>query len=505
MVKMEIKNDKWLGYIQRLIFVIFCFVLFLIVAIILNGGLSFNSAFFLCFAIFVGFIFFLKRNKISNFLRNHKRLAILLCVIGLILGIIARLSLLSMSNGLYIDEPLSDTGVHWYGAGQLLENGSFNQETGDYEAIYPYLSSYTLTLTFFMRLFGQAQSAIVVSNLIFDIVSAIALFFLFSHWKRSRVKGLFAAALWMINPIEIAFVVLPLAIVVVNMFMVLSIVCTYFLFQKRNEKIVSIVLALILGIILSVANMFRPIFIIILIAVIIYRLLLLFREKKNVSNAIAGVVCICLTYFIFGMVSSPVHQSINSYYHGEKSSASWSIFVGANYETCGKWSSDDRDLFFGPILNESNNNIVEAQSKILRRGLGRYKEMLFKNQLINHMMNKIGVLFGDVENSIYDIPYAYNFDLDNDYYKFLQDAILVYYYALIIVCVYSVWTGKKKYLSGAELKFEMLLMVIFIGLFFASLMVEVMNRYSLPFIVIILIITLGLSMESRRNSRSMIK
>ena len=457
--------------------------------------------------VIAGIFAFMNRKKLVQFFKKNYRLFYIICFGLIVVSVVARLCFLFASDRFLIDLTLSDTGVQWYGAQQIVENGVFDQEIGDYESVYPYLSSYTVTLSLFMRLFGESQIAIVVSNLLFDLISCIAIYFLFLNWKKSKKKGLLAATLWAINPLEIAFCGLPLAIVLVNMFVILVITITYYCFRLKDKTFLFVLLAILLGLLLAFGNALRPIFVVFLIAILLYGFYNIIKDKKCLKSTILGMACMCVVYFGAGLLPNVVHAHINPYYEGEKSSAAWSIFVGANYESHGKWSSGDRDVFFGPVLRgQAEGDIEKAQSIILKSGLTRYKDMVVEHKVISHFINKTGVLFGDVKNSIYDLPYAYNFSNNNKFYKFLQDGILIYYYSILVVCLYCLCiTIKRRELIKRQGTFGLFLVTLFIGLFFASLMVEVMNRYSLPFVAILFIIAMGLVFLEKKNSKDMIQ
>ena len=124
--------------------------------------------------------------------------------------------------------------------------------------------------------------------------------------------------------------------------------------------------------------------------------------------------------------------------------------------------------------------------------------MAMHGELIEHFANKITILFGDVGNSIYDLPFAFLFPSRHIYYKLLKDVILIYYYSIVIIIGLSI----VKQMDSIELdsSFRLLLIIIVLGLFSASMLVEVMNRYSLPFIAIFTILAIDLlSMKKNKE------
>ena len=492
------KSNKFINFISSLIYVLFGVILFLICAVILNSGLSFSSVGVLVVLVIIAFFIFKKRKKIFKFLKSHKKGLKITCIVLIIFSVILRLAFLFIGDRIHFGSTLLDSGVHWYGAQQIVDTGVLNQEIGEYEATFPYLTPYTITLGLFMFIFGKGVASVIVSNIVFDSISCITLYFLFSDWGKDKNKGLFVATLWAINPLEIIFCSMSLAIVMVNMFIILSIALFYFCLKIRKKLAFSSLLALVTGAILAVGNAFRPIFIVFLIAMILYSVFIIIEDRRNLSFSLLGIACMCLAYFCVGSVTSFIYPKVNPFYHGEKSNAGWSIYVGANYETKGRWNSSDRDYFFGTVLREQAvEDIGKAQSLILEQGINRYKEITKNGQLGSHLVNKIGVLFGDVKNSIYNLWQTYSISRDGIFYKFLQNMVLVYYYCLIGVCSY--YFVRKRRDLAKKLGFRLFLMVLFIGLLLASLLVEVMNRYSLPFIAILFILAFSLIIPNRKT------
>ena len=475
---------------------------FLVVLLILNGGLSFNYwASLIIFSVLL-FLCIRYRKKILAFVKRHKIGVRAFMILLIVVGFLSRFAFLLFQGSFHIELTLSDTGVHWYGAQQIIESGGLDQEIGEYERLYPYLFSYTGVLSAFMSIFGKAYWSILLFNVICDVISCALLYILFYSWKKNKSVGLLAATLWAISPLQIVFCGLPLAIVVVNMLLVASVTMIYFSVYCRNKKIKLTVFPLLAGCVIAVGNAFRPIFIVLLIAYLIYCFLYTLKQKSNLRGLLISCAMMALGYLIASTVPGFLHRQFNSYYHGEKGRVGWSVFVGANYETMGVWSSDDSRYFFGNVLGEQAGGDVDiASSMIFNEAIERYKEMLLNWQIVPHFMNKTSVLFADVKNSIHDLPRTFNFSKKNGLYMVLQDLILVYYYCVVCVigwCIVSrIKRGRYGLLNDS---FEKFLTIVVLGLFAASMLVEVMNRYILPFIVILLILAVGLLYRDRKNT-----
>lgn len=60
----------------------------------------------------------------------------------------------------------------------------------------------------------------------------------------------------------------------------------------------------------------------------------------------------------------------------------------------------------------------------------RYRQ-LSPLQLVNHLANKINVLFGDSDNSIHDIDNVFGFSINSWKYKLLQSIVSLFFILLL--------------------------------------------------------------------------
>lgn len=495
-----VKKKKIKGnFIETAILVAFFFALLSIVIVVLNHGFGFWTDIVLVIIMVFGYLIFKNKNKVVFFIKENKKIVCIVCLTLIVLGTALRLGFIAFGDRVVIDETLSDTGVHWYGSQQLSEEGKLNQEIGEYEAMFPFLFPYSAILSVFVSLFGNSIVAVVVSNTFFDILTGLLLFVLFYKWKKSYRAGLVAATVWMVNPLEIMFCSLPLAIVLVNMLIVASVLIVFLTFRAYGKRGTFFGLSALSGVVFAVGNAFRPIFIVFLLAYVLSMVVIVLRKKIIWKSVVLSSILCCAGFFVIGVIVPKIHVCLNSYYHGEKSQAGWSVYVGANYESKGQWNASDRDVFFGSMLSEVNGDMSLAQGTAMKRGIGRYLRLIKEGKIIDHYFNKVQVEFGDIENSIYDFPYMYGIKKESVLYKFTQNLILLYIYVMIaVVCYYALNVVKNK--EWHEQSFNVLfLVVVFTGLFFSSMLVEVMNRYSLPFMAIFSLLAVGVMYDCYRN------
>lgn len=504
MKKNKNKNKDFVVWAKKFFWAL-CLVVVLVIGLtILNAGFEFFWWFVLVLAGILVWFCVIYRDKIMSFVRGHKKTIRIIGLICLVLGVILRFSFLLIQDKVDIKDVLSDTGAHWYGAQQLLDTGGFDKEIGDYESIFPFLFTYTGSLAISMRIFGSNYLAVVVLNVVFDVIGAIGVYLLFKKWKKSKDAGLFAAVVWALNPLEIVFCGLPLAIVVVNVLFILTILSMYGIYCSLKDIKKLCFYAIMFGLVLAVGNAYRPFFVIFMIAMVIY---LMLRVLKNKTLWKPGIICVLVAstmMIVGGALIRTIHSQFNSYYDGRKSQAGWNMYVGANYDTQGKWNSDDRDVFFGPVLiDEAGGDVNVGQSIAMKKAILRYGEIILRGRLISHFLNKTRVIFGDVRNAIYDIPYVFGISKVNGLYNLLQDIIMIFY--LVVFGLFFVFVLMKTKCGSKNNNndFSLLLVISFIGFFLAMLLVESMNRYSLPFITLMLVLAMGFVVDVVKTPRGL--
>lgn len=462
------------------IFVEFCCLLLSVIVLVFSlSGKIIDLPVAVCFlAVFISIILVFIRRKKIYMISIDKKSQIGIWIILLATGIGLRILPVLMNMTYMCENNLSDTGVHFFAA-QQIANGFLEQKIREYELMFPYLFPYSLVLALFNIIFGKnIQYAIVFSNLFFDICGGMCLYFLLKKSNGCLKKGIF---LWIFNPLSIVMCWLPLNIVLVNTTLCLLLLEGMILLnslQLKSQK--KYIFAGLTGITIFVANLFRPIFTVILIALIICIIGYQLKEnRKEIGAYIVGLILITATLVPQGFLENQIEYKYKDDILG--SSGGWSFYVGSNYETSGQWSPEDRDYFFGPVLSDTTS-ISEAQNYIKEQGIKRYKEMgLVKG--INHFSNKLGVLFSDISNCSYDLKYTLNIKEDGGVWKIISSGISAFFVigALTSVCFW--------YKNSQERKLsELFIGLCFLGFTAAFLIVEVMNRYSAIYFVIFIIL-----------------
>ena len=179
---MRIKAD----YIS--IFIWICsFILSFLMLFFSASGFSMEPNLVLFVAI-LGCLLFLGRRSLFSFVRENYRICL---VVGIIIGVIVRAFPLLLNWTYSCLNDLSDTGVHYYGAQELVA-GVLEGKIINYEKMFPYLYPYTYMLSIFVRItFGNIKMAIILSNIIYDYTG---IFLVYKILK--MIKGRPSSSLW---------------------------------------------------------------------------------------------------------------------------------------------------------------------------------------------------------------------------------------------------------------------------------------------------------------------
>ncbi len=433
----------------------------------------------------------LLRKKQPKFLRQPK-FYLFLTVGAVVVGVILRLGFLHFYGEYMPKGEGTDTGVHWYMAQEILETGKIQDEfLGNYEAFFTQLTSYTLLVAVSMWFVGVNYLAILLPNILFDLVAAGAIYVLLRKWKDEKVAA-WGVVLAMLNPLSICFCAEGLALSVVNMFVALGLLLIYFLwiFLQQNTYGKFWLTAAAIGLVLACGNAFRPVFSVLIIAVLGLLVLDLLMKKVDWKHALktgGGFVIMLVVFAGVGLGWDGIYRLVNPYYQTERHSMlGWNFFVGANFETEGRWSPEDWNLMAPKLAVDEETETqtqtpAEINSEFMTDGIQRYAAMS-PVRILLHLMNKSRILFGRNEITIIrNMEEQFTNVWGNEWWYGLACVL-----NLLMLTVFAVLT--TGYFGGAVRTrkvdlYGVFLALSFCGLFASSLLVEVMSRYVVIFIV----------------------
>lgn len=402
---------------------------------------------------------------------------VIICLSIILVGLLVRLLIFYQ----FEYEPVSDP-RQFFKTAKLIADGTGIMGKS-YQALFPYLVAYTNLLGGFMKFITDPWLATIILNYLFDIFAAVFAFLFIRRITNPGSVGPVAVfSLWILSPFSILFSTLSLPIPVVNFFIIVGIYLVHLLSTElliQNTKRV-IVYAVILGLTFGIANWFRPVFPVFLVALFIYLLYLTITNKYQIAKvAILSALTLFVVVSIFFMAQRFNTSLVSSQtgYRTSDSSGGWSIYVGANKKHNGGWNRSDSAMLAN-LIKEKNYDFKEIHHQLTRDGIERYKSYgvlgslnlfgrkLYKfssnqNILTNMDTSVVGYSNSRVSKlfDLYILVFTSFIFAASTYYLYIQSRINLYYFK----------------------KFNPIILfvsLILLGFFFSSMFVEVANRYA---------------------------
>jgi hypothetical protein len=429
-------------------------------------------------SVFAFFLYLNKKTKLFflSFLKkiiDQRKINILIIILSTIISVVIKLYFYLK----FTYYPTSDPQVFFDTASKIASGAGVSGDT--YIALFPYLAAYDNLLAVAMHLIKDQWLSIIVLNSVFEIIGAISVYLIFKRiLNTNTIIAALGYCLWIISPFNIIFSLISLPIIIVNTLLSLSILLGLFIIKNIlhwNFKSI-IKYSTTLGILIGIANLFRPIFIIFIIALLIIYMLIFFESSNknlNIHKLITSISLIC-AIFIAIQIFSNIIISKEISLKASINASGWSIYVGSNSENNGMWNINDQNnaTKICSITNEANDCQVELQ----KYGIERYKQMDFF-ELTSLSLRKLGVLASNQTN-------IYNADQSIIGYGNSRAKIIMnVYIELFIIYIYSMSTFSFYFLSiRSKIYMErysiLLLALLFLGFFFSHIFVEVSWRYS---------------------------
>lgn len=394
-------------------------------------------------------------------------------------------------------DKVGDSSTHYYGAQQIVQQGSLDEKYTQQELRYPFLIPYTITLSVFNR-FLPIKYSIVLSNVFFDCAGLVGIRKLFR--KRKKCKK-YAAILWITNPISIFSCWLPLNLVLVNVIVVFVLMEYSLLLESiydRSKKDI-VLRSMLLGLLLFVGNMYRPVFFVFLIAIVIVTILGMEKNKKSIfDRSVSVVLCI-----LMAVVPMSLYQKVVTGAIGEDvydCNIGWSFYLGSNYDTKGQWSLADYEYYDAEFYAQEGS-FPRANKRALRYGLHRYRLMGVIGS-VSHFANKAQVLFGRISESMYDIAKVFVSLVEKHEIMYTSIMTLISVYMLTLY-LSILGAFEKSFLKNDSKKKEYAIFILLslLGLTASFLLVEVSSRYFTMFMPILITMAAGRGQREKRENR----
>lgn len=419
-------------------------------------------------------------NFCDKILLDKKRTIFIIVVFLLLIGVIIRLMFYFMFDYLPISDPLS-----FFNQAKLIASGA-GLVGNSYVGFFPYLAAYDNLLGLFIRIINNSWLATIVLNTLFDLASAI-IFFVFIKNRFSIKLSIIALSLWIFNPFNIIFCALSLPVVVVNFFIIFSI----YLFDKLHISITKnnikhvIFLSIIFGLIVGLGNFFRPIFIVFIIAAFVFYIYLYLKNKNiNICRVTLISFIIILSIFISMQKINTHFVSYQTGFNVSDNSGGWSIYVGSSSDGGGSWNEKDNKYLYDILQN--NSDFVSVHNQLIKDGLKRYQDLgIFRS--VKLIIKKYWHFAGN-QNWLYDAE-ASIIGFSGSKFELVFGLYLLFYiFCLFIFSAYYLVNSLRSKINNQIIVY---ILILIIGLFLSSALVEVQIRYAQVLYPLFLIILLS--------------
>lgn len=414
-----------------------------------------------------------KRWRYFELLLSSKKVLItIICI-----GCIARLTLLLFEYR----EVTSDESTYFNNAIAFSTGEELSRR---YLATFPYLFSYIALLGSVMKILGTSIYVAIILNIVLDIIGAGAAFLfglkMFEDYKMGRLL----LYIWLLNPFQVVWCMRAMPIIVVNTVLMLCLCIWSCMGQKISLKRY-IVLSVILSILIGIGNAFRPIFVILLIAIFLHYIYILIFQKNSRMKCSVYIMSFCILCLGFAACNKVYQFTVSSVveYDVPDNAGGWSMYVGSNTETQGVWFADDNltEMFNVPEDEFDPQGIHEFFKE---KAIVNYKSYDFAT-IVELWKNKLAILTKNVYAYSWECftwqtlnsPYIYNI--------FLKFWIWAFWFFIVVVSILAFWLLKSKY----SLKGMFPIFLLEIGLIISHIFVEVSPRYFLPALVPLMINT----------------
>ena len=340
-----------------------------------------------------------------------------------------------------------------------------------YVAIFPGTVTYPAVLAALMKIFGVSRMVPAVLN--YAALSAVSCsVYLFFRKRMPEVWAAAGALLIVLNPMMIIYSTVCNAEIPFSALIILS----FFAFAKavETEKKGQYKWLVISALLCGASQIFRPLTIIMIIALVMW---ILIFQNFDMKTKIIHVALICLVFMVFSAANSKMVESITGY-EPPKSSYGWNLYIGAS-ET-GQWNQRDSDLFTERL--EIAETPTELQSFFADAAWQRYGDI--GTGIIKHGLDKLRpwLPYGYVASQVYryegSAPSAPAEEL-----RAYEKAIMMYDLPILALALFGCILAMIKGMSKNSKKYDIILIMVFyiVGSFFVLMLTEIAPRYTVGY------------------------
>lgn len=369
---------------------------------------------------------------ISYFLMKTKKIklsnkVLILILIGFLIRVLWNLDINA--------KPFSDFKTMYDSANLLIhgDNGAFKGFA--YIARFPHLSYMVIYMSFFIKFFQNPVFIMKIVNLALSVLDMYLIYKItFEVFKKERLAicGLTVAALF---PPMISYVGMLVTENIAIPFYLASI----YLFVKYIDKKFKLPMVLLSGIILGLANLFRMVGSVMIVAYIIYILLYI---SSSFIDKLKKIACIALGFGIILLLANAALKYTNisevNLWHGREPNIT-SILKGTNIESGGLFNVEDATL--PEKYNFDEAKVKEEAGKIIKDRLTKTPLQRLATFYIGKFISQWSQ--GDMSGTYWSETGATDAGIK---YKISYSAIFIFelFYAILIILSFIGLFNKKR-------------------------------------------------------------
>lgn len=362
-----------------------------------------------------------------------------------------------------------------------LINGGVITENASYAAMYGRYTNTALVLYPWALIFGSSHLSVSAFFCFGFSLSYVAWFNIIGQFKSKDVAFvsiLGFSLLWQ----EVWLAVLPIHESVTFFFLTAFAFIIFWALPKLKAAASKLFAVLASGLLLGVAVSCNSMGYVALVAFVLYAVATLFKDKLTVRRIIYCALCLLIisgavfgTVIAFKAVGNAVIGDTDGDGRRENTVPyGWSLYVGGNFESNGRWRQEDYDAYFPSEDRVSDDELYEHQKSLINQRYDRYKE----NPLdyIALLNNKVKETYGNYNYGIRrTLVFAEDGFVANTAEKALPVIKGIFHVIALVMQGLLIFSFSRK--KWDEVTPSLWLKAFFCGVFMILLVIESMPKY----------------------------
>lgn len=387
---------------------------------------------------------------------------------------------------LYTIEPRSDYATFYKTAKELSNSWVIHNR---YLALFPHIMGYASFLSIFFRIFGASQSIPPLINVVLSVISMTLIYLICKKIGGIRA-AIIASILWILFPSQTIYNMLVLSDPYYStlLLMIWYIIIVFYenLHTIKIKKLLSY--AVVLGLLLTLMNMSRPIALIPIIALAIWLFLIdigHINNKKILQKKALYLLSVFIAYYVLSLGAN--HYITLRLGEEIAKIPGFNVYVGFNMKSSGGWNRADSAL-----LTHYNEQEGWSANDVQKQMLEEAKERIFSGQIdFSRLFYKKFLYLLEDDSAVVTIYTATILGHAGRYFIITN----VFYYFLLAASLF----GAAIALIKKNKSPQFFILLYFIGLTMAHMFVEVAARYHYSATIsMVIFASLGISFFSKK-------